>query len=191
VLVSVITPTHRRHQQLLRAIRSVDTQTYDGTIEQLVIADGPDPDVRELDGYGGFVRVIELGRNWHGISNGWGAEARMAGTLLARGDLIAYLDDDNVLDDEHVGNLALLLQLRGVDFVHSQMRMPDGRVIGSETVAVDAIDTGMVLHRAECLRFGHWRPAGYASDGHLYSSWVAGGATHAHWPSPTYSYRPA
>lgn len=188
-LVTVITPTHQRHRLLDRAIESVERQTH-RPIEHLIVADGPDPEVARLDGTG-LVRVVELGRNWHSISQGWGAEARMAGTLLARGSLIAYLDDDNVLEPEHVGNLALFLEMRGVDFVHSQMWMPNGEVLGSEEVAVNAIDTGMVLHRAECLRFGHWQPAGYASDGELYSRWVERGASHAHWPAPTYRYRPS
>lgn len=186
-LVSVITPTHQRPSLLLRAIESVGSQTH-RPIEQIVVADGPDPDVRELDGYGGYVRVVELGRNWHSISGGWGAEARMVGTLVARGEFIAYLDDDNVLFPEHITSLVALLEETGVDFVHSQMRTVRGKVVGSPEVGVGLIDTGMVLHRVECLRFGHWRPVGYESDGHLYTDWVSKGAAHAFHEVVTYLY---
>ena len=190
-LVSVITPTHERHDLLLRAIRSVDAQEY-RPIEHIVVSDGPDAAVRQLDGYGGFVRVIELGRNWHSISGGWGAEARMAGTLLARGDFIAYLDDDNALLPHHVSELVALIERDGVDFAHGQMiRARDGSQFGNGQIRVGSVDCGMVLHRAECLRFGHWRPNredGYVSDGALYESWVENGATHSYLPRPTFIY---
>lgn len=89
-LVSVILPTRNRAQILPRAIKSVLSQTYHH-FELLVVDDGSDdntPDVVQ-----GFadprIRYIR-----HEIFLGPGA-ARNEGNAAARGEFIAFLDDDD------------------------------------------------------------------------------------------------
>jgi predicted AlkP superfamily phosphohydrolase/phosphomutase len=90
-LVSVITPTHRRPEVLRHAIESVIAQRYPRW-ELVVVDDGSDTAksvVADLDDD----RVTYLS-----IPHGGPCAARNAGLDAATGSLIAYLDDDNVLD---------------------------------------------------------------------------------------------
>lgn len=91
-LVSVIIPTYRRPELVCIAIRSVLTQTY-AHLEVLVVSDGPDPAVRAsvaaLAQYDARLQFVELAEN---IGP---ARARNAGVLAARGEWLAFLDDDD------------------------------------------------------------------------------------------------
>src|SRR4029077_2492629 len=86
--ISVITPTWQRARLLLtRCIPSVAAQDYDGEVEHVIVSDGPD---ETLAGVPGVVFLPD-----HRPAPNRGIWARLAGTRLATGDLIAYLDDDN------------------------------------------------------------------------------------------------
>ena len=90
-LVSVITPTYQRPDRLALAIRSVLAQRHQRW-EMVVVDDGSrtagpviaaaaDP----------RVRLVE-------VDHGGPCRARNAGLDAARGEIVAYLDDDNQLD---------------------------------------------------------------------------------------------
>jgi glycosyltransferase involved in cell wall biosynthesis len=93
--VTVVIPTRGRPELLARALRSVYAQRYDAHIECLVVLDGPD------DGAGAGDppsppedrrRSLSVIRNDRkpGL-----AGARNTGILAARGDLVAFCDDDD------------------------------------------------------------------------------------------------
>ena len=90
VLVSVVIPTHGRPQWVVCAVKSALAQSY-ATLEVIVVVDGPDPNT--ADGLRGIhderLRVIELSENVGG------AEARNIGVREARGEWVAFLDDDD------------------------------------------------------------------------------------------------
>jgi glycosyltransferase involved in cell wall biosynthesis len=89
-LVSVVTPTHNRAQFLRRAMASLQAQTR-SDFEWIVVDDGSSdetPKVLEQCGDGRLVRV-RLDPN-RGV-----AAARNAGLRQARGELVAFLDDDD------------------------------------------------------------------------------------------------
>jgi hypothetical protein len=91
-LVSVVLPTRHRPHQLRRAISSVLAQRY-ANWELLVVQDGDDTDARVI------VTATEDPRvRWLAISSGGVCAARNEALRLARGEIIAYLDDDNVMD---------------------------------------------------------------------------------------------
>jgi glycosyltransferase involved in cell wall biosynthesis len=116
-LVSVVIPTYRRPKLVMRAVSSVLEQTY-RDVEAVVVIDGVDPEVRQmLEGIGDpRVRVIETEIN-KGPSN-----ARNIGVDNARGEYVAFLDDDDEwLSGKIERQVALVAseQLKGKPFIVS------------------------------------------------------------------------
>ncbi|MFA5938156.1 MAG: glycosyltransferase family 2 protein [Sinimarinibacterium sp.] len=90
-LVSVIVPTYNRAQLLRRSVMSVLAQTY-RNFELLVIDDcSPDDTPKIMSEFSDSrIRYIRLEKNQRA------ARARNIGIEMARGDLIAFHDDDDV-----------------------------------------------------------------------------------------------
>jgi glycosyltransferase involved in cell wall biosynthesis len=94
VLVSVIIPTHKRASLLRRAVQSVLEQTYT-SLEIIVVENGESSEGKV---------VIEVFRRLHpGVPfryvyqrQGSLPRARNAGICAARGEHLAFLDDDDV-----------------------------------------------------------------------------------------------
>ncbi len=95
-LVSVIIPTYKRSNTLIRAIDSVLNQTY-SSIECIVVNDNEKNDAyslelyKELHSYTTDNRFVFLEQDKH-IN---GAAARNAGIRKSKGEYIAFLDDDD------------------------------------------------------------------------------------------------
>lgn len=95
-LVSVIIPTYKRPQMLGRAIDSVLSQNYEN-LEVVVVDDNTDDDefrletIRFMAKYASDSRVKYIK---HRINQN-GSSARNSGILHAKGEYIAFLDDDD------------------------------------------------------------------------------------------------
>jgi glycosyltransferase involved in cell wall biosynthesis len=89
-LVSAVIPTRNRPEMVCRAVRCALAQTY-SHLEVVVVIDGPDPATKEaLEGFNEpRLRIVPLPENVGG------SEARNQGVWNARGDWIAFLDDDD------------------------------------------------------------------------------------------------
>jgi len=89
--VSVVIPTYKRHQEVLRAVKSVLSQSL-GPIEIIVVNDGPDVEKgRLLASIADHrLRYIEAPRS------GKPSATRNYGIAAATGDWIALLDDDDI-----------------------------------------------------------------------------------------------
>lgn len=107
-LVSVIIPTRDRAEMLRDALDSVGRQTY-ARWEALVVNDGGVP-VGVPDALSGRVSVIDLPER-RGV-----AYARNAALREARGDVIAFLDDDDIFLPEHLAMLVAGLREGGTAF---------------------------------------------------------------------------
>jgi GT2 family glycosyltransferase len=110
MFVSVVVCTHSLDnlQNLKQAVDSLSTQTYQN-MEIIIIIDGNDRlhnKVSEIYGGQGNIRFVALKENI-GLSG-----ARNAGVREARGDVIAFFDDDAFADEKWVENLVRIYKER-------------------------------------------------------------------------------
>ena len=195
-LVTAVTPTWARHDLLLgRCLPSVQAQDYPA-LEHIVVSDGPDPELAaELaDPWRHAalktVRFEELPE--HDPEAQWGHYARLHGIDLAKGEYIAYLDDDNSWRSGHVRALVAALEETGAGFAYGKMHV-HGRgeyLIGTDPPAEGQIDTSMIVHRRELLDVATWRwhPGIKTIDWDLVERWMAAGATWVRVPHVTADY---
>jgi glycosyltransferase involved in cell wall biosynthesis len=89
-LVSAVIPTRNRPEMVCRAVRCALDQSY-SNMEVVVVIDGADPATKEaLEGFSATrLRIVPLAENVGG------SEARNQGVRSARGEWIAFLDDDD------------------------------------------------------------------------------------------------
>jgi glycosyltransferase involved in cell wall biosynthesis len=112
-LVSVIMPLYNGELYVAHAIDSVLAQTY-GKVEVVAIDDGsPDKSGEIAARYGDPVRVLSK-------TNGGVASARNAGFAVARGEYIAFLDQDDWWDSNKLTEqMAIFAANPEVALVHS------------------------------------------------------------------------
>lgn len=203
-LVTVVTSSWQRPTTIRdHACASIDRQTY-SNLQHLVVIDGDDQateDMLRSLGYSGDGqsprRFVALGRNWTplyqaagyggntGFLCGFGATARLAGSLLATGDLVAYLDDDNDYAETHIAEMVALFQ----DHPHIEFALSgwEGHEI-SPIPAVGHADTSGLMHRARLvMTHGGFDPRdGYEGDGQMLTRWAAAGVPWAAKPTGTF-----
>lgn len=206
-LLSVITPTWRRHELLLECVENVQAQTYPN-LEHIIVSDGPDPDLdhvlwarghRPSDTFRSTrLRLFELGRNWSTfLKDSYCAAPVMVGQMLARGEYHCIWSDDERALPHHLTAMVDLLESSGADFVYPVVQFyrngqpPEhGYQIGS-----DPPQHGQITHwlsRASMLdkAKGPYRThVGLANDWEFVSRSMAGGATWAMLPELTFSHR--
>jgi glycosyltransferase involved in cell wall biosynthesis len=173
-LVSVVVPTYRRPEVLKRALASINAQTY-RNLEVLVVGDNC-PSVDDVIETTDDHRIRHWNLGSHAGDSG-ASPRNYALKTLARGSLVAYLDDDNRWRKDHLESLVnLLLAESKPAFAFASLR------IGNETITCRRprhmqIDTNALLHRRFLLeRFGYWRGPeetdwGRAHDWELVSRW--------------------
>ena len=129
-LVTVVIPTRRRPQLVLRALRSVLAQTH-VALDVIVVIDGPDPDtLGALDGWPDQrVRVVQTPS-----PSGAGAARNLAATE-AKGQWIAFLDDDDEwLPDKIARQLAAAAGRDVLVTCRSLVRTPAGEELWPRTL---------------------------------------------------------
>jgi glycosyltransferase involved in cell wall biosynthesis len=181
-LVSVVTPTWRRHDLLIgRCIASVGAQTH-ASVQHVVVSDGPDPELAaRMAGLGDLVTFEELPE--HDPAARWGHRARLRGLELAKGEYIAYLDDDNAFRPEHVARLAAALESDpGAGFAYSLIQMNGhgpAYIVGADPPFCGGIDTSAIMHRRALLETATWRDEGWQEtvDWDLVARWMSAGVT--------------
>jgi GT2 family glycosyltransferase len=167
-MVSIITATVRRPAELARCIASVDHQTYEDW-EHIIVSDGTDESIYPHN-HPPRRQIVELDPAAHD----WGSSPRNLGLLLAKGDLIAYLDDDNEWERDHLDSL--VWAIGSADFAFSDMRiMEENRTIGTGKPEYSHIDTSCLLHRRGPIST-HWPSGPYEADWQVVQSWLEQGA---------------
>lgn len=128
-LVSVVLPTCDRPDHLRRAIASVVAQRYKRW-ELLVVDDGGQLDSREVVDEAADDRI-----HWSRIEKRGAGAARNAALETARGSLVAYLDDDNLMEPDWLYSLVWAFEQRpDIDVVYGALVVDDLlRVDGSSS----------------------------------------------------------
>jgi glycosyltransferase involved in cell wall biosynthesis len=122
--VSVVVPTYNRAHSVGEAIRSVLRQTY-ADLELIVVDDGSSDDTAARVQQCSDSRVRYIRQENAGVS-----AARNRGVSTARGELIAFIDSDDVWKPEKLAvDVAVLDQHPEAQAVFSDVEKHDGAVI--------------------------------------------------------------
>ncbi len=105
-LISVILPTRDRADSLRRAIATVLAQSY-ATWELVVVDDGSTDETAAAIEAAGDERIRPVRLDGRGVT-----AARNAGLAAAKGEVIAYLDDDNLMHEQWLRTVAWAFELR-------------------------------------------------------------------------------
>ena len=181
-LVSIITPTCGR-PDLARCIESVREQTY-RPLEHVIVADGPIPEPRLPKSQGLTYRYIQLGRSWTHPRTGPGCYANNVGFLMAEGEYLYPLNDDDYIAPKAIETL--VGGIHTADWAWSQAKFwraenLDSWWIEGDTWSERATTPNQFFHH-RLLLFGMYQPSGlYAADkpAHdidLVQRWRAAGA---------------
>jgi len=148
-LVSVIIPTYNRSAYLGKAIYSVANQTY-ANIEIIIVDDG------STVNYAKSICAKFLNCNYFYKENGGLSSARNYGINLAKGEYIAFLDDDDYwLETKIEKQVEILLKNKDIDCVHSSAALvdesgnPTGDLIGASQNKIHK-RSGYVFWNALC-----------------------------------------
>lgn len=98
-LVSIIIPTYKRQDKLIRCVKSVFDSTYKN-IEAIVINDDPKSDLKYVLNV--LKHKINLVQHKH--ERYW-VKSRNEGARMAKGELLFFLDDDNILNKNAISLL--------------------------------------------------------------------------------------
>ena len=94
-LVSVVIPSFNRYKYLINAVESVKNQSYKN-IELIIINDAStDKEYENLD-FGKNCKIINLSQNQKELLGFGPGSIRNFGSDVASGDILAFLDDDDV-----------------------------------------------------------------------------------------------
>lgn len=191
-LVSVVIPTYKRPELLEKAIASVLAQTW-FTLEVLVVGDNC-PDLAKIlaepakTGIWADPRV----RVWNLPTNNGagGAVPRNFGICMAASPWIAYLDDDNTWDRDHLEKLFSTILREETAWGWSSMKV-NGKDLKFDRLERGRIDTSCVIHRRELItKYGPWKnrtEANYWHDFELFSRWAREPQTVTKYPSVNYN----
>ncbi len=94
--ISVVVPTHNRPDLLSEALLSLLHQTIKEW-EAIVVDDASNPPVSSV--YSSEINDDRIRVLRHPLSKG-GAEAKNTGIISARGDIVAFLDDDDLYEED-------------------------------------------------------------------------------------------
>ena len=102
-LISVIIPSYNRYTYLVNAVESVLNQSYKNC-EIIIINDGStDKNYIDLD-FGNQVKIVNLEINQKQLLGFGPGNIRNFGTDLANGDILAFLDDDDLWVSDKLEN---------------------------------------------------------------------------------------
>jgi hypothetical protein len=193
--VTIVTPTRpgREVELVERAVASVQAQEYDGRIDHVVVSD-VNPRLHDLlqvaQGHMESWEDRQLRRlSWVEINDTWANPTTLAsvgaipwyvGSLLAQGEFVGFLGDDDEYLPHHVDTHVSAMGRTGAHFSVSATRFfvrgEPRQVIGGDHFAHGHLDATGIMCRREALRTATWTANGEdAADWRLVRDWLAGG----------------
>lgn len=148
-LVSVVVPTYNRAGIIGETIENIFQQTYPN-IELIIVDDGSTDNTESvLKSYGSRVR-------WAIQKNAGPAAARNRGIAMARGEIVAFQDSDDVWHPTKLARQVSLMERAGPSVVcclcNSIVQLPGVEVRSFENAPVSpALDEGVWLNVTEVL----------------------------------------
>lgn len=115
--VSIIIPTFRRPERAVDAARSALAQVADAAFEVVLVDNDPAGSALGPLGALSDPRIVIVHEPRAGVAN-----ARNAGLRAARGDLIAFLDDDELAPPDWLAELLRVQQVHTADVVFGPVR---------------------------------------------------------------------
>jgi succinoglycan biosynthesis protein ExoM len=115
--VSIIIPTFRRPQRALEAARSALTQVCGETFEVVLVDNDPVGSARSMLKAIDDPRIVVVHEPRAGVAN-----ARNAGLRVARGEMIAFLDDDEIAPSTWLDELLRVQKTSQCDVVFGPVR---------------------------------------------------------------------
>ncbi len=187
-LVSIATPTFpgREAELLTRCMPSVAALDWP-LVEHVIVSDrNPGFAERVLaqapvrEGY--TVRYAEINETWRNptTEQSIGAVPWATASLLALGEFVGFLGDDDELLADHVARHVAAMEEAGADFSVSAIEFRVGgahhSVIGNPTMSHGQLDATGIMCRISALQVAMWTANGEnAADYRLVADWLRAG----------------
>lgn len=188
-LVAIVTPTMPGREQLLleRCVPSVNRLDW-SDVEHVIVSD-PNPDLaRRIEdardrawARQAPIRLAEINGSWRdGVQDrSIGAVPWRVGSLMALGDYVGFLGDDDELLPDHVRRHVEAMEETGADFTVSVIDFRVGgahRQMIGDSFAHGHLDATGIMCRASALRTANWTATGEdAADHRLVTDWLRAG----------------
>lgn len=198
MLVSIVTPTFPGREDLLleRCVPSVMAQVGDFRIQHVIVSDR-NPGIRRkvwiefpFDSLPYFTTFAEINESWRNPTTeaSIGAIPWYVGSLLALGDFVGFIGDDDEMLPDHVERHVTAMRENDAMFSVSQIQFRANGItqfnVGDafEHGRLDA--TGIMCHK-DALRVANWTANGEnAADWRLVRDWVNAGLRGTILPAP-------
>ena len=187
-MISIVTPTFPGREELLleRCIPSVQNLVLpEGEwIEHIVISDRNTDLLLRMNLREEGVRFLEINESWRNSfsESCTGAFPWSIGSILAMGEVVGFLGDDDEYLPHHVDRHLQTMEETGADFTVSEVQFQvDGVpkfVVGDDSFQLGHLDSDGIMCKVHCLKSANWSISdvdGNAADYRLVRDWLSAG----------------